>query len=168
MKNDGMVSQTLAFQGDAAYYRGDSKSARAFYEQALEAATRSKEPDRVLLAKVDLARVALQEGQVQQAITAFRQLMQQADELGLPNLSGGVLDFRGQGHDQEPSARAGATGARAYPVAVGQNWPVAAERQSALFAGRSTPLIRESDRSPTAVSECSPVARPNAQGTGRG
>ena len=31
--------------------------------------------------------MALQEGQVQQAITAFRQLMQQADELGLPNLS---------------------------------------------------------------------------------
>jgi thioredoxin-like negative regulator of GroEL len=31
--------------------------------------------------------VALQEGQVQQAVTAFRQLMQQADELGLPNLS---------------------------------------------------------------------------------
>ena len=30
LKNDGMVSQTLAFQGDAAYYRGDSKSARHF------------------------------------------------------------------------------------------------------------------------------------------
>jgi len=87
LKNDGMISQTLAFQGDAAYYRGDSKSARPLYEQALQAATRSKEPDRVLLTKVDLAKVALQEGQVQQAITAFRQLMQQADELGLPNLS---------------------------------------------------------------------------------
>src|SRR5438132_1327247 len=87
LKNDGMVSQTLVFQGDAAYYRGDSKSARALYEQALQAATRSKEPDRILLAKVDLAKVALQEGQIQQAITAFRQLMQQADELGLPNLS---------------------------------------------------------------------------------
>src|SRR2546427_2767344 len=87
LKNDGMVSQTLVFQGDAAYYRGDSRSARPLYEQALQAATRSKEPDRVLLTKVDLAKVALQEGQVQQAITAFRQLMQQADELGLPNLS---------------------------------------------------------------------------------
>jgi len=87
LKNDGMISQTLAFQGDAAYYRGDSKSARPLYEQALQAATRSKEPDRVLLTKVDLAKMALQEGQVQQAITAFRQLMQQADELGLPNLS---------------------------------------------------------------------------------
>src|SRR6266478_2997537 len=79
LKNDGMISQTLAFQGDAAYYRGDSKSARPLYEQALQAATRSKEPDRVLLTKVDLAKVALQEGQIQQAITAFRQLMQQAD-----------------------------------------------------------------------------------------
>src|SRR5207253_8319305 len=87
LKNDGMVWQPLVFQGDAAYYRGDSKSARPLYEQALQAATRSKEPDRVLLTKVDLAKVALQEGQVQQALTAFRQLMQQADELGLPNLS---------------------------------------------------------------------------------
>src|SRR5438034_295154 len=60
LKNDGMISQTLAFQGDAAYYRGDSKSARPLYEQALQAATRSKEPDRVLLTNVDLAKVALQ------------------------------------------------------------------------------------------------------------
>ena len=44
LKNDGLVSQTLGFQGDEAYYRGDSKSARALYEQALEAAIRGKEP----------------------------------------------------------------------------------------------------------------------------
>ena len=56
LKNDGMVAQTLGFQGDAAYYRGDLKSARALYEQALQAATRSKEPDRILTAKVNLAR----------------------------------------------------------------------------------------------------------------
>jgi tetratricopeptide (TPR) repeat protein len=86
-KNDGLVSQTLAFQGDAAYYRGDSKSARPFYEQALQAATRSKEPDRILNAKVGLARVTLQEGHGQQAIASLRQLMQQADEQGVQNVS---------------------------------------------------------------------------------
>jgi len=87
LKNDGLVSQTLRFQGDAAYYRGDTKSARTFYEQALQAATRSKEPDRILAAKVNLAETALQEGQVQQAVSSLRQLMQQANDQGVPNVS---------------------------------------------------------------------------------
>jgi eukaryotic-like serine/threonine-protein kinase len=87
LKNHGMESQTLAFLGDVAYYHGDSKSARAFYEQALRAAVLSKEPDRVLLAKVALAKIAAQEGSVQQAISGFRVLMQQADDQGVPNIS---------------------------------------------------------------------------------
>ena len=87
LKNDGEVSQALAFQGDAAYYHGDSKSARALYEQALLGATRSKEPDKILIAKVNLARIAVQEGPARQAIASLRQLMQQADEQGVPNLS---------------------------------------------------------------------------------
>jgi eukaryotic-like serine/threonine-protein kinase len=87
LKNEGMVSQTLAFQGDAAYYRGDSKSARAFYEQALQTAIRSKEPDRILMAKVALAKIAATEGSPQQAISSLRQLVQQADDQGVPNIS---------------------------------------------------------------------------------
>ncbi|HEX3353799.1 MAG TPA: tetratricopeptide repeat protein [Terriglobales bacterium] len=86
-KNDGLVSQTLAFQGDAAYYRGDWKSARALYEQASQAAVRSKEPDKILAAKVNLAQVSLQEGHAQQVIPDLRQLMQQADEQGVQNVS---------------------------------------------------------------------------------
>ena len=71
LKNDGLVSQTLGFQGDAAYYRGDSKSARSLYEQALQAAAHSKEPDRILIAKVNIAKVAIQEGHAQQAISSL-------------------------------------------------------------------------------------------------
>jgi serine/threonine protein kinase/tetratricopeptide (TPR) repeat protein len=87
LKNQGMESQTLAFQGNVPYYRGDSKSARAFYEQALQAATHSKEPDRILTAKVALARVDAQEGSPQQAINTFRKLMQDADDQSVPNIS---------------------------------------------------------------------------------
>jgi len=87
LKNDGMISQTLAFQGDATYYRGDSNSARASYEQALQAATRSKEPARILIAKVALAKIAATEGSPPQAIGSLRQLMQQADEQGVANIS---------------------------------------------------------------------------------
>lgn len=87
LKNDGMVSQTLAFQGDAAYYRGDSKTARGLYEQALQEANRSKEPDRILMAQLDLARIAGEEGSPQQAVSSLRQLAQQANEQGVPNVA---------------------------------------------------------------------------------
>jgi len=83
LKNDGLVSQTLSFQGDAAYYRGSSKDAGALYEQALQAANRSKEPDKILAAKINLAKVAIQEGHAQQAITQLRPLLRQAETLGL-------------------------------------------------------------------------------------
>ena len=83
LKNDGMVSQTLSFEGDAAYYRGDSKAAGALYEQALQAANRSKEPEKILVAKINLAKVAIQEGRAQQAIATLRPLLQQAENLGL-------------------------------------------------------------------------------------
>jgi len=83
LKNDGMVSQTLSFQGDAAYYRGDSKAAGALYDQALQAANRSKEPEKILIAKVSLAKVAIQEGRARQAIATLRPLLQQAEDLGL-------------------------------------------------------------------------------------
>jgi tetratricopeptide (TPR) repeat protein len=83
LKNDGMISQTLSFQGNAAYYRGDSKAAKALYEQALQAANRSKEPEKILIANISLAKVAIQEGRSQQAIAALRPLLQQAENLGL-------------------------------------------------------------------------------------
>ena len=83
LKNDGMVSQTLSFQGDAAYYRGSSKDAGALYDQALQAANRSKEPEKILIAKLNLAKVAIQQGHAQQAITQLRPLLQQAESLGL-------------------------------------------------------------------------------------
>jgi tetratricopeptide (TPR) repeat protein len=83
LKNDAMVSQTVSFQGDAAYYRGDSKVAKGLYEQALQAAKLSKEPDKILIAKINLAKVAIQEGHSQQAVATLRLLLQQAENLGL-------------------------------------------------------------------------------------
>ncbi|HXX15806.1 MAG TPA: tetratricopeptide repeat protein [Candidatus Eremiobacteraceae bacterium] len=87
LTNDGLVAQTLGFQGDAAYYRGDAKSASSFYEQALQSATRSKEPARVLLPKINIAKVAIQDGHAQQAISSLGSLRQQAEELGLKQIS---------------------------------------------------------------------------------
>jgi tetratricopeptide (TPR) repeat protein/predicted Ser/Thr protein kinase len=83
LKTDGVIAEALGFQGDAFFYRGDFKSAHASYAQALQAATRSKEPDTILLAKANLAKVGVQEKRTQEAISSLRSLIQQADDLGL-------------------------------------------------------------------------------------
>ncbi len=114
LKNDGMVSQTLAFQGDAAYYRGDSKAAGALYEQALKAANVSKEPDKILVAKIDLAKVAIQEGHGQQAIARLRPLLEQAEHLGLKytqvecsvSMAEAMIQVKDSVHAQEELERA--------------------------------------------------------------
>jgi eukaryotic-like serine/threonine-protein kinase len=87
LKNDGMTAQILLFQGDDAFYRGDFKAARSSYEQALQGATRSKEPDKILGAKIALVKASMQEGSAQQAVGNLRQLAQQAEEQALPNLA---------------------------------------------------------------------------------
>ena len=43
IKNDGMVAQTLAWQGDAFYIQGDARLARPLYERSLQAASRTTE-----------------------------------------------------------------------------------------------------------------------------
>ena len=83
LKNDGMVAQSLDFQGDAFFYRGDFKAARSLYEQALQSATRGKEPDKILIAKTDLAKVDVQDGRGKAAINSLRPLVEQAEKLGL-------------------------------------------------------------------------------------
>jgi eukaryotic-like serine/threonine-protein kinase len=82
LKNNETIAATLGFQGDAKFYSGDLKSARPFYEEALRIAMQSKEPDSVLLAKADLAKVQVAERHATEAIASLRQLVQQADELG--------------------------------------------------------------------------------------
>ncbi len=87
LKNQGLESQILVFQGNVPYYRGDSKSAKALYEQALQAATHSKEPERILIAKVALAKISAAEESLPQAISSFHKLTQEADDQGVPNVS---------------------------------------------------------------------------------
>jgi tetratricopeptide (TPR) repeat protein len=87
IKNDGLVAQTLAFQGDVAYYRGDSNSARSYYERAVQAAAASKEPDKQLIAKTDLAKADIDAGRAATAITSLRAVAKQAEEQGFAYMS---------------------------------------------------------------------------------
>jgi eukaryotic-like serine/threonine-protein kinase len=89
LKNDGMLAQSLDFEGDASFYRGDSKSARSLYEQAIQPATRSKEPEKVLNAKAHLAKVDLQQGHGPAALKTLHPLVEQAENLGLKYIAAG-------------------------------------------------------------------------------
>jgi tetratricopeptide (TPR) repeat protein len=83
LKNDGLIGQTLGFQGDAFFYKGNFGAAHSLYDQALQAAVRSKDTERILLAKIALAKVAVREKKGSAVIQSLRTLMQQADEGGL-------------------------------------------------------------------------------------
>ncbi len=77
------VAATLNFQGDTAFYQGDFNSARSLYGQAIQAASRTKERDKVLASKVGLAKIAVSEGHSREAISSLKSLAQEADSLGL-------------------------------------------------------------------------------------
>jgi eukaryotic-like serine/threonine-protein kinase len=87
LKNDGMVAETLGVQGDMSFYAGDFNSARASYAQALQAATRSKEPETIVTAKANLAKVQVEERHAPEAISSLRAVIQQANDLGLKYMS---------------------------------------------------------------------------------
>ncbi len=83
LKNNGLVAQSLNFQGDAMFYKGDLKSSRPLYEQELKAASDAKEPDKVLIAQVNLARQTLREGHAPAALKSLRTLVSEARRKGL-------------------------------------------------------------------------------------
>lgn len=87
LKSQSLIAQALNFQGDGALYRGDFKSARTLYGQGLQAASHTKDRDKVLESKVGLAKVAIGEGRSREAISSFQSLAQEANSLGSKYLS---------------------------------------------------------------------------------
>ena len=87
LKAQALVAQTLNFQGDVAFYQGDTKSARALYEQALRAASQSKDREKILESKIRLAKADVSEGHSREAISSLKDLAREADSLGLKYLS---------------------------------------------------------------------------------
>lgn len=81
LKNESIASELLNTQGDAAFYRGDYRAARSAYEQAEQAAAKSKDHEKTLIAKLNLARVSIAEGRAPAAISELRAAIQQADAL---------------------------------------------------------------------------------------
>jgi tetratricopeptide (TPR) repeat protein len=86
-KNDVLVAQALNDEGDSFFYQGDYKSAEPLYQQALLLASKTGDKQMTLLSKVNLARVATQQGSAASAVNTLRSLSDTADTLGLKYLS---------------------------------------------------------------------------------
>ena len=87
LKNDSLLADILCTKGDVRFYGGDVNGAKNFYQQSQQAAARAKDQDKILSAKLDLATVAIAQGQPQAAISALRQIIGQADTIGFKSLS---------------------------------------------------------------------------------
>jgi tetratricopeptide (TPR) repeat protein len=87
LKNDSLQAAILNSQGDVQFYAGNLKPAKEFYDQALRAASRGTEHNKVLISKLNLARVANAEGRSQSVIGELRSLSQEADKQGIKYLA---------------------------------------------------------------------------------
>ena len=87
LKNDSVMAEAFGVQGDAFFYKGDFKSAQSSYEQALEAAKRSKEPGTILIANSRLAKALVGEKRSQEALALLKALLQRTDGLGFKYIS---------------------------------------------------------------------------------
>jgi eukaryotic-like serine/threonine-protein kinase len=94
LKNDALQAAIFNTRGDIAFYGGDWKRAREFYNNALRAAMHSGERHTLLNAKMNLAKVTLAEGH---AVSDLRQLADQADALGMRDLSTEASVYVAQG-----------------------------------------------------------------------
>ncbi len=87
VKSEPLIAQTLSFQGDLAYYRGDARAADALFNQALQSASRSKDLYVMLMSKIDLAKAAIRLGRSSNAITTLKNLLKETDDRRLKYLS---------------------------------------------------------------------------------
>ena len=75
LKNDALTAQIYGTKGDIAFYRGDYSAAAGLFQSALQSATRGKDHDGIIQAKLNLARVAIAQGKGADAVNRLRQLV---------------------------------------------------------------------------------------------
>jgi tetratricopeptide (TPR) repeat protein/predicted Ser/Thr protein kinase len=87
LRNDAQVAQALTWQGDNAFYRGDLKSAKLLYEQAMQTASKQADRNQLLVSKLNSAKADIAGGMPQSALVALKGTSDAADSLGLKYLS---------------------------------------------------------------------------------
>jgi eukaryotic-like serine/threonine-protein kinase len=83
LNHPGLIAQTLNFEADRAYYRGDLAAARKLVDEALQVAQKGADEIQQLKARLGQARLQVQEGRAAAAVSALRKVAREADRLGM-------------------------------------------------------------------------------------
>jgi eukaryotic-like serine/threonine-protein kinase len=75
LKNNSFQASVLNTRGDISFFGGDVKGAEQSYRSALQLVSRSREDEVTLLSKLNVARVAVAEGQFQEAMRSLQTLL---------------------------------------------------------------------------------------------
>ena len=87
LKHEPSIALALIWLGDSYFYRADYKSARQNYDRALQVAEKIDDKEKLLTAKVDLAKTDIAEGKPQAALPVLSKIVPEADQAGLKYLS---------------------------------------------------------------------------------
>jgi eukaryotic-like serine/threonine-protein kinase len=87
LKNDALVAQALNWQGDNFLYRGDRRSAKSSYDQAVQTASKTTDRHLLLVSRLNSAKITIEEGQPQSAMRTLKGVADETEALGLTYLS---------------------------------------------------------------------------------
>ena len=87
LKNDKLLADIQNTQGDLAFYRGDTKTAKEAYQRALQLAQKTKATEILLVSKLNLARIAMAEGHSSSAAGELKAIADQAGREGMKQLA---------------------------------------------------------------------------------
>ena len=87
LAHNGLIAQTLTYQGDNALYQADLQAAKARYDEALPLAAATKDRHLQLFVQANQAKVNLRDGRAQAALPVFRTVSAEAETLGLRHLA---------------------------------------------------------------------------------
>jgi tetratricopeptide (TPR) repeat protein len=96
VKDDAAVALATDWMGDRYFYQGDNAAARTQYEEAFEIASKTSNQERILIAKVNRAKVELAAGHDTSVIPVLKKLADDADTLGLKSVSVECSVYLGQ------------------------------------------------------------------------
>jgi tetratricopeptide (TPR) repeat protein len=105
IKNDSVASLALNWLGDVYFYKGDYAGAGQQYQRAMQTATKAANRERILLSKIDQAKVDVKQGRSQAAISSLTKLAQDADTLGLKASSVEASVYIGEAMVQKKDAK---------------------------------------------------------------
>ncbi len=95
-KSQPQIATAISYQADNALYRGDMKTAASLYAEAQQTAAKTGDAQLILLTKINLAKLAVQQGKFAVAFGKLQGLGEEADSLGLKQLSTRCLVYRGE------------------------------------------------------------------------